>query len=88
MFGRSRTGRILRAESRDEMKNKHDAWDWNEIGKPLVKECEHATGIVVFSWWRFSITRCTWWCGCLQFEWRGRDGITRTFLTLKAAGTK
>jgi hypothetical protein len=48
--------------------------------KANAMKCEHCTGTVLFYWGRFSITRCDWGCGKLQFEWEHRDGVTRTFL--------
>jgi len=63
---------------------KRDDWDWwNEFGEKLSDECEHNSGIVVFTLWRLSVVRCTWRCGGLCFEWLCRDGITRTFWVLK-----
>jgi len=46
----------------------------------METKCEHCTGTVLFYWWSFSITRCDWGCGKIQFEWEHRDGVTRTFL--------
>ena len=44
--------------------------------------CEHETGIMLFDLWRFSIVRCTWGCNAIQFKWKHRDGITRTFMEM------
>lgn len=65
------------------MKPKHDAWDWNEIGKELEDECEHNTDILIFEFGRFSICICTWFCRSLLFCHLDRRGITRTFLKVR-----
>ena len=59
------------------------AWDWEEIGKELEEKCEHSSGIVLFTFWRLTITKCTWWCQGVQIEWLGSDGITRTLFVIK-----
>jgi len=66
------------------MSKKYNAWDWEEIGRPLVDHCEHCSGIVLFSLYRFSLVKCTWWCRGWLFQWKHFDGTTRIFWKVKA----
>ena len=43
-----------------------------------MMNCEHCTGTVLFTWGRFSITRCDWGCGHVLWEWVNRKGVTVT----------
>jgi hypothetical protein len=52
-------------------------------GMKQPEKCPHCTGIVLFMLGRFSITRCTWGCDVIEFQWKYGSGLMRTFFELK-----
>ncbi len=38
--------------------------------------CEHCSELVWFTFWRLSITQCTWECGRMRVLWLKHNGVT------------
>ena len=38
--------------------------------------CEHCSEIVLFSFWRLTVSRCTWACCRIGVSWLKRNGVT------------